>query len=36
MTSDAPELAALLHRHVARVLSERMVEATNAELREFY
>jgi SulP family sulfate permease len=36
MTLEAPELSALLHQHVARVLAERMVEMTNAEQREFY
>ncbi len=36
MTSEAPELAALLHQHVARLLAERMVETTSAEQREFY
>jgi sulfate permease, SulP family len=36
MTSEAPELSALLHQHVARLLAERMVETTSTEQREFY
>ena len=36
MTAEAPELAAVLHQHVARLLAERMVETTSDEHREFY
>jgi SulP family sulfate permease len=36
MTAEAPELAAVLHQHVARLLAERMVETTSIEQREFY
>ena len=35
MTAEVPELAAVLHQHVARLLAERMVE-TSDEQREYY